>query len=110
MQHSLDSLAAAHRAAAVRRAAGRPIWDRKIRLGDVFHNGAMTFAERRDAIVDRLRRSGWPGQNDNIAALLVDLAEAQDAEKFDPIWDEVYDEADLDRVWIETNSQPRPRA
>jgi hypothetical protein len=88
-----------------RRAAGLPSWDRKIRLGDIFRNESMTFEQRRDAIVARLRASAWLGSKDefdNLVEAVDGLAHAEDAEEFDGWWDEIYDIADEERVWIET--------
>jgi hypothetical protein len=47
-----------HQLARSRVAAGLPVWDQKLRLADVFHNDAMTFEQRRDAIVQRIRDIG----------------------------------------------------
>jgi hypothetical protein len=91
--------------AADRRKAGKPIWDRKIRLADVFHAGHLTFERRRDLIAARLRASAWlTGRDefDDLVLLVDDLAEAEDADEFDAVWDAIYDAADEDRVWIET--------
>jgi hypothetical protein len=94
-----------HRLATERRAAGKPIWDRKIRLGDVFHNDAMTFEQIRDTTVKRIRASGWLEGRDEFDDLMLaveELAEAEDVKHFDMVWSAIYDEADYDRVWIET--------
>ena len=42
-----------------RRAAGKPIWAHKVNLADVFRNDGLTFTEKRDAIVCRIRASAW---------------------------------------------------
>ena len=39
--------------------AGKPMWESKISVADVFHSDAMTFTEIRDAVVRRLRASAW---------------------------------------------------
>jgi hypothetical protein len=102
MPRTIDGILASHRAAAERRAQGRPIWDRKIQLRDIFHNDELTFEQRRDAIVRRIESSGWPGRSETLAMLLEELADVVDAEEFDGVWDAIYDEADVDRVWIST--------
>ncbi|MEV0830853.1 hypothetical protein [Nonomuraea rubra] len=87
-----------------RRAQGKPVWDRTIRIGHVWRNENMTFTERRDAVVRILRASPWVKDRDEFDQLVevVDnLAEAEDAEEFDGWWDELYDHADGDRVWID---------
>lgn len=89
-----------------RRRDGRPMWDHKITVADFFHNDAMSFEEKRDAIVHRLRTSAWlKGRDefDNIVEAVDGLANAEDTGEFDGWWDEIYDIADAERVWITTN-------
>ena len=38
---------------------GKPIRVHKINLADVFHNDDLTFEQRRDAIVRRIRATTW---------------------------------------------------
>ena len=93
------------RIARKRIAAGKPVWDRKINLSGVFHNTDMSFEERRDAIVRILRASTWIkglDEFDNAMEALDGLADAEDTEEFDGWFDELYDCADADRVWITT--------
>jgi len=86
--------------------AGLPAWERRIRVGDIFHNEDLTFEQRRDAIVKRIRASGWIEASTygfgDLDALVDELADARDADGFDEVWDAIYDIADYDRVWIET--------
>ena len=106
MPSTPDHKVAMHQLATTRRAVGKPIWDRKIQLGDVFHNEGMTFEQRRDAIATRLRGSKWYEGSDEYAeirTLVDDLTDALDADQFDAVWDAIYDEADYDRVWIGTH-------
>jgi hypothetical protein len=88
-----------------RQAAGLPSWDKKINLRHVFHNQAMTFTERRNAIVGILRTSPWlKGRDefDRLVEVVDNLADAEDTAEFDGWWDELYDIADYERVWITT--------
>jgi hypothetical protein len=65
----------------------------------------MTFEQRRDAIAAAIRSSGWlrmTASAEHLEDLLKSLASAADADRFDEVWDEVYDLADEDRVWIAT--------
>jgi hypothetical protein len=81
-------------------------WQRSINVSDVFHNDAMSFEQRRDAIVRRVRSSGWLGasdEGDEIHGILTDLEHSTNADEFDNLWDEMYDLADQDRVWIRTS-------
>jgi hypothetical protein len=103
MPRTVDHIVATHHLAQERRDAGLPIWDRKLNVADVFRNDEMSFEERRDAVVARIRRSGWiETGNWNLSHLVDGLASAEAVEEFDGWWDEIYDEADADRVWIET--------
>ena len=106
MPRTVDHIVATHQLAQQRREAGQPVWDRKLNLADIFHNDALSFVESRDAIVRRIRISGWlDGRDefDDLVELVNDhLAYAEDVKEFDELWDAVYDHADADRVWIQT--------
>lgn len=94
-----------HRLATERRKAGLPVWDRKLRLADVWRNESMSFEERRDTIVARIRASEWfkeYDEHDELPEAVAELAEAPHANDFDDVWGWIYDIADVDRVWIET--------
>jgi hypothetical protein len=90
------------------RAAGKPIWSEKIDLKDVFHDKSITFEQRRDAIVARLKMSRWyidadPDELDGVREIIdCHLAEAEDVDEFDGWWSDLYDHADYARVWIGT--------
>lgn len=80
-----------------------PVWYKTINLADVFHNDALTYEAKRDEIVKRVRESGWFTEYDyDLVDLVNMLAEAPTENDFDYFWNELYDYADLDRVWIET--------
>lgn len=102
MPRTVEHIVETHLLAQARRQAGRPIWDRSIRLGDVFHNDALTFEQSRDEIVARVRATQWCEDSDVVRDLLDELADCADTVEFDAVWDAVYDEADIDRVWIDT--------
>lgn len=96
-----------HRLARERLEAGKPVWDSKLRLADVWRNPEMTFTERRDAIVARIRASQWfkgYDEYDDLPQFTEELSEVETAEDFDITWTQIYDIADADRVWIETHS------
>ncbi|WP_329521081.1 hypothetical protein [Spirillospora sp. NBC_01491] len=109
MPDSVEHRVEMHRVAQQRKAAGQPIWDRKINLADVFHNEAMTFEQRRDAIVRTLRASRWVKEHSEqdafggLVEVVDNLAAAEDIGEFDGWLDELYDHADNDRVWINTH-------
>ena len=103
MPRTVDHIVATHQLAQQRRDAGLPIWNRKLNLASVFHAEELSFTERRDAIVRIIRASGWvEAGNWNLDSLLDGLAGSESAEEFDGWWDEIYDEADAARVWIQT--------
>ena len=102
MPRTIEHIVETHQIAAARRAAGQDIWDRRIRLSDIFHNTEMSFEERRDAIVLRIRNSRWADENETVAELLGELADTETEDEFNGPWDAIYDEADYDRVWIAT--------
>lgn len=78
------------------------VWEKRINLGHVFHNEDLTFEQIRDGVVSILDRSGWAIDNPVVGDLLDELGETEHADHFDEVWDAIYDEADRDRVWIET--------
>ncbi len=102
MPRDFDHIVETHQIARQRVAAGLPVWDRRLNLADVWKNPDLTFEQRRDAVVDRIRSSGWADRNDTVADLLDELGDAASADEFDGPWDLIYDEADVDRVWIAT--------
>lgn len=106
MPRTVEGIVEAHLAAAELRKAGKPIWSKRINLADVFHNEDLTFIQRRDAIVARIRRSGWLAQYDEydeLTQVVEELSEAENTDEFDGPWDVIYDYADIDRVWISTS-------
>ena len=74
------------------------IWRQKIYLGDLFNNN-LPFEERRDRIVERMKEVDG---NKYLDVILEDLANSGSSEEFDSLWDEVYDWADINKVWIDT--------
>lgn len=81
-----------------------PQWNEIIYVSDVFHNESMTYEDKRDTIVGRVKKSNWYQKRPG--TFLEDIAEglatAEDTEDFDYWWDQLYDWADYDRVWIAT--------
>ena len=88
-----------------RRKTGKPSWAHKINLRGVFHNDELTFEQKRDAIVRRIRATTWFKQYDefdDLPQFVEELADAEDNASFNSLWSDLYDMADADRVWIET--------
>lgn len=102
MPRTVDHIVETHRIARARRKAGQPIWAHRVDVSDIFHNEALTFKQRRDHIVTRLRASAWHRNSETVQELTDELADAQNGDELDGPWDGLYDEAAHDRVWIRT--------
>ena len=102
MSRAAEHAVAMHQLATERRANRRPIWDSQINLGDLFHNDDLTFEQRRDGIVARVRATRWARDSYTVTELLDELGDTTDVDEFDEVWNLIYDEADYDRVWIAT--------
>ena len=105
MPYTVEHRADMHRLATERRKAGKPIWAHKINLADIFHADDLNFELKRDMIVQRIRATTWFKQYDeydDLPQFVEELAETEDTDAFDGVWDCIYDIADADRVWIAT--------
>lgn len=105
MPRTIEHIVETHQIARERVAAGLPVWDRRINVSDVWRDENLTFEQRRDAIVARLNASPWIKNRDQsgfdqLGDIVYNLSTADDVEEFDGWWDELYDHADYDRVWI----------
>lgn len=82
-------------------------WRMRIELVDVWQSKTLTFEEKRDEIVRRVRASGWAtapwASPTYIESCLRDLARCTNVKWFDRIWNDVRSEADIDRVWLATS-------
>ena len=88
-----------------RRKAGEPSWAHKINLRGVFHNDELTFEQKRDTTVRRIRATTWfkdYGEYDELPQLVEELSETESVHDFDVVFDCIYDIADADHVWIAT--------
>jgi hypothetical protein len=105
MPNTAEHRAEMYALAQTRRKAGKPSWAHKVNLADVFHNDDLTFEQKRDMIVRRIRATAWfksYAEGDELPMFVEELADAADPSGFDPAWDCIYDIADADRVWIGT--------
>lgn len=80
-------------------------WKYTLRLGDLFHNDALTFEEKRDRMVARMKAQPWWNKFDDETWLGHDLATAADVDEWDEYWDLFYDWADTERIWVETRER-----
>ena len=110
MARTIESIMDAHHAASKLRAAGKPIWGKRVNvvlpyapssdLGEVEAN--------RQAWARALKASGWYKQSDDYVKAAIDaidewrVEEESDVAEVNALLDEMYDLADSDRVWIGT--------
>lgn len=78
-------------------------WKYRVDLKDVFHDENRTFEERRDEIVGRIKTAGFYDEDDEyLGELVAYIEESEDVDEFNVSWDEFYDWADVNRVWVAT--------
>lgn len=86
---------------------GTAAWKHKVDVSDIFRNEDLYFEQRRDQIVERLRKSrAIKEETDNgqeLELLVDELAETDDVPYFDMVWHAIYDLAD-DRKWLWINT------
>lgn len=73
-------------------------WRQTLHLGDVWREESLTFAERRDIIVSRVR--GLNPLDSALKEIADGLADSDDVDEFDGWWSAFYDWADRERVWV----------
>lgn len=78
-------------------------WQRHLRVGDVFHDDALSVEEKAETIGKRFKTL-FPGDSDvaEFADELYDAAKSDGVEGFDEVWESIYDWADRNDLWIET--------
>lgn len=85
-----------------------PVWNRTIRLGDLVsaykeHGNIPRLAE---LVAARIEKSGWLEDTpypDTLRDHLDRLKQATSRGEYEYAFDYIYDDADEDRVWIETS-------
>ena len=83
-----------------------PHWNISLNLTDLWRNEDIGFEEKRDKIVAVIKASGWrkiTPYPDYFDSLVDEVAETLNITEFDLAFSEIYDQADADRVWIETH-------
>lgn len=79
------------------------IWKHTLKLRDVFHDETLTYEERRDEIIKRIKRSTfWDPESWTLADIVNELSECDSEWEFNDEWDRFYDHADEKRIWVET--------
>lgn len=83
-----------------------PQWNITIDVKDPWERSQEYGYEKfRDLIVTRIRESRWrdiSAHQFRLDDLIEELEESLNVHEFNSIWSELYDLADLDRVWIST--------
>jgi hypothetical protein len=85
-----------------------PAWCLTVHLSHFWRNSELSFEEKRDGIVDVLRKSRWRHITpcaDSYVGLVDELEETGNIEWFDAVFNELYSLADSDGVWIETHGK-----
>ncbi len=83
-------------------------WLTTIQLSDIWRDDTKTVQEKAKIVVQRIVASDWLSRTphpDTLRHLLDELEMANTASAFDEIFDEVYNLADEDAVWIDTTSR-----
>ena len=105
MPDTVENRVECFKAADELRKQGKPIWTYTLNFSDVFHNDNLEFEEKLERIVNIIKRSRWYLNQDGYSELhylIDDLADSVDEDEFNEYWDNLYDLADYDRVWINT--------
>lgn len=83
-----------------------PVWKRTIDVADIWESFQENgFEQSVKSIIAKIKQSGWRELTpypDTFDELLANLEESGDLVEFNGWWDELYDLADSDRVWIST--------
>lgn len=77
------------------------VWASKLDLMGVFHNDGLSFAEMKEIITNRIVAASWYDV-DVLGLIVFDLQFALDEDEFNSAWDQFYDWADENSVWVET--------
>jgi hypothetical protein len=86
-----------------RKEAGLPVWRYQVNIGDIWqHAETIDSSELGRRLAQRIRSSAWfQAEGDGILGDFVDeLADVDDTDHFNAVWDAIYDEASFDRAWI----------
>lgn len=75
-------------------------WQKRLDLSDVFHNDTLPWPERRDEMVRRVR--ALDSYDTDLQEIADELSEAVDGDEWDSPWDDFYDWADSNCVWVVT--------
>ena len=77
-------------------------WNRIVRIGDLISSDVLSFEQKRNEVVRRLRKSSAIRDGDKgelLRELVDELAETTNGDEYDWVMDDVYDLAD-DGKWL----------
>lgn len=81
-------------------------WVDRVELGDVFHDDNVTVSHKAAVIKERMtpldKKFESGGELLDLLDELVEVSADEDPDEFDVIWDQIYDWADANSVWIDT--------
>jgi hypothetical protein len=83
------------------------VWQEKVYVGSIFHD-ELSLEERRDRIVEQLRKSRFCADSEDVQLLVDELSEVDTVRYFDQVWDALYDQADAAGVWLDTFELSKP--
>lgn len=82
-----------------------PRWKHTLDIKVVWNDEGMDLPEKGKAIVEKIKAAPfWEegGELEELVDELADAAEADDEHWFNLVWNEFYDWADAERVWVKT--------
>lgn len=86
-----------------------PNWNRTLYLSDLIQSwkrGEITIPELAEKVAEQVERSGWLADTpfpDTLRDHLNRLKQATNPGEYTAAFEYIYDVADVDRVWIETD-------
>lgn len=112
MPRTIESIVDNHNAATERRKAGKPVWDRHLRITHLIGDGDSTESVQKAGreIAAILKTSAWlkADQEEHgerlgdgeVKMAAEEFEDITDLDHFNAVLDNLYDLADADRVWI----------
>jgi len=84
-------------------------WAHTMNVADDFNADEGDFdqlVKNRDALVSRFKNDGWCKQflqnpSHGLGWLVFQLSETEDFDEFNEVWDDIYDWADVNRLWLQ---------
>lgn len=98
---NVEARVAASQAARARIASGKPSWGERIPASAVWRDQTKTWDQKRDAFVGLVKKSKWyQGQEEfsDLRDTIEELEYASDEAEMKYILEDVYDQADVDRI------------